>query len=348
MMTAASARGRVAAALVFSIAVGSSSPSLSPSSTGTLRRKGEGKGVRGASASASGGGLGRIMFIDRPDNITDHVFIMNADGSNSSRLTTKNVWAEGYPTWSPDGTRICFEGYSDGVGVYVINSDGTGMRRLSPIPGMDVRPSWSPDGSLIVYTRVLSTPAPGSIPPTSIMTMSSQDGSGATTLLPADPAGTVFNIEPRWAPDGSAIVFMSNRDGGQQIYSMKPDGSGVTQLTNNASAGDPFWSPDSKRISFGSNREGGGKLNVFLMDADGGNVVQVTNIEPPWEAGDTSFSPDGTQIAFECDLNGHGQSDPNVYAEVRVINVDGSGMRSTGRECSSVGCAPRWAPGAGG
>ncbi len=284
------------------------------------------------------------MFIGRPDNVTDHIFVMNADGTNSSRLTA-NPWPEGYATWSPDGARVCFEGYFDGVGVYVADSDGSNVRRLSPVPGMDVRPSWSPDGTRIVFSRVLSTPAPGSIPPTSIMVMSAADGSGATTILPADPAGSTFNIEPRWAPDGSAIVFMSNRGGGQQIYRMNPDGSGIVQLTNNASAGDPFWSPDSKRISFGSDREGGGKLNIFLMDSDGGNVVQVTTIEPPWEAGDTSFSPDGTQLAFECDLNGHGQSDPNVYAEVRVINVDGTGMRSTGQECSSVGCAPRWAPG---
>jgi Tol biopolymer transport system component len=125
---------------------------------------------------------------------------------------------------------------------------------------------------------------------------------------------------------------------------MNSDGSGLVQLTSGAINADPVWSPDGRRITFGSDREGGGKLNIFVMNADGSGQQQLTHFDVPYEAGDTNWSSDGRKITFEYDISGMQQSDPSAYAEVWTMNADGSGQTSTGVQCSDVGCAPRWQP----
>jgi TolB protein len=285
---------------------------------------------------------GLLSFIWRPDNVTDYIHLVHANGTGVRRLTA-NSFEEGSPSWHPSGRALAFEGFTSDVGIYVIDADGGNQRRLSPSPGFDLRPSFSPDGASIVYCRVLDPGAPG-VPPTEIRVMRA-DGSDSRVILPTGPAGT-FNLEPRWGgPNNDTIVFFSNRVPGRQLcFTMRSDGSDVRQITN-VTCGDPQWSPSGSRISFGSTLEGGGRLNIFTMDPDGGNVVQLTRYAPPWEAGDTGFSPDGSRVAFEADYGGGGQSNPSVFAEVRIVNADGTGGEvSTGVRCSSVNCSPRFQP----
>jgi len=129
---------------------------------------------------------------------------------------------------------------------------------------------------------------------------------------------------------------------------MNPDGSELTRVTTNGTSGsnngDPVWSADGTSITFGSDREGGDRLNVFKMNADGSNVVPLTDFAPPYEAGDTNWSSDNRKITFEYDIDGMKQSDPDAYAEVWTMNADGTGATSTKIQCADVGCAPRWQP----
>ena len=283
---------------------------------------------------------GVIAFVLGDRNGDNHIYTMNIDGSGVTDLANC-LKGECYPSWSPDGTKIVFQRQEDGVGIYVMNADGSHIQRLSPIPGYDFRPSWSPDGSQIIFNRVTNPPIlPSQVPNVAIMVMSS-NGANTRTILEAN--GT-YNLEPQWSPDGSKIVFMSGLDGTQQIYTMNPDGTNVTKITNKGVSGDPVWSPDGSRISFGSNREGGDNLNIFTMNPDGTDVKQVTHFLPPYEAGDTSWSPDGTRIIFEWDVGGKHQSDPHVRAEIWIVNINGTGETSTGQPCSAVGCSPRWQP----
>ena len=94
------------------------------------------------------------------------------------------------------------------------------------------------------------------------------------------------------------IVFVSDRDGNNEIYSCDDDGSNVTRLTNDAAwDGDPVWSPDGTRIAFTSNRDG--YQGVYIMNADGSNVVQrALSVNPDGGILGLTWSPDGTKIAY--------------------------------------------------
>jgi Tol biopolymer transport system component len=139
-------------------------------------------------------------------------------------------------------------------------------------------------------------------------------------------------------PNGK-IVFVSKRDGNFEIYSMKPDGSGVKRLTNNAADDtEPNWSPDGTHIAFTSNRDG--DKEIYVMDADGGNQKRLTfrvgfdlswNFQPAW-------SPDGSKIAFVKDPNVRGTS-PGIF----VMNADGSNPQRL-TDNASLNDMPAWSP----
>jgi Tol biopolymer transport system component len=108
-------------------------------------------------------------------------------------------------------------------------------------------------------------------------------------------------VSPPPACTNCKIVFVSNRDGNEEIYSCNVDGSNILRLTNNNLIDDqPAWSPDGTRIAFISDRTGNHEL--YIMHADGSNVVRKTfsggySQNPTW-------SPDGMKIAYSTVSNG--------------------------------------------
>lgn len=101
-------------------------------------------------------------------------------------------------------------------------------------------------------------------------------------------------------PEDRLLAFTSSQNGNSEIYTMHPDGSNLTNITNHpANDSYPFWSPDGKQIAFMSDRDG--SPQIYLMDAEGSNVIQLTQGEGRSLLdinGYTPWSPDGRKLIF--------------------------------------------------
>lgn len=247
------------------------------------------------------------------------IFTAYPDGSHLAKLVDG-----GFPIWSADGSRIAFSTVTgDLQGIFVMNADGTGMRRLTrqTLPGFDFPGSWSPDGHQIVFSRRAGFDE-------AIFTIR-LDG---TRLRQVTEWGLIES--PAWSPDGSRIAFMRDND----IWVMDPDGSDPVQLTFEGAYNNfPSWSPDGKRIIWSRANIFGIKGEIWIMNADGTNQMNLTNTET-FSEGDPAWSPDGTKIAFAGDPENDGS------ALIYTINADGSGLEklSGARVASNFG--PDWQP----
>lgn len=186
--------------------------------------------------------------------------------------------------------------------IYTMNSDGTGVDRLTDDGEDDGSPSWLPNRSEITFKR-------GTGGSEDIYIMDAYYGFNVVPLI----ASSSVDMLPSWSPDGSKATFMSKRDGNEELYVANADGSGVIRLTNTAeSEWTTDWSPDGTRVAFDTKRNG--NWDVYVMDGDGSNQIQLTTsmadeLSPSW-------SPDGSQIAFTSNQSGNN--------EIYLMNVDGS------------------------
>ena len=184
----------------------------------------------------------------REDKDRGDISLMNADGSNIRDLTTGSG-DDRSPTWSPDGRYIAFSRNSV---IYVIGSDGSNLRQLTDIRGLD--PSWSPDGRQIAFSTL------------SQIYVMDAEGNNQRPLT----TGSEDDRSPAWSPDGRYIAFSRGND----IYVIDSDGSNLRQLTTGLTEtvsspdppGDrePTWSPDGRHIAFESGREY--RSQIYVLD----------------------------------------------------------------------------------
>lgn len=235
----------------------------------------------------------RIAFVRNespsPGIADSDVFVMNADGTNVVRLTVGQNDYE--PAWSPDGTRLAYSFATDptnaannqGSSIYVLSATGIGAHKVAS--GNAEMPQWSPDGTKILFeaNRTGST--------CDLFTVH-VDGTHEQQLTHS----TGCNIDPRWSPDGKQILFESDQNCSpycyRQVWDMNADGTNQRQLTTVTPAAASYglsWSPDGSKIVFG-NVYGSGDPSLYVMNADGSNISQLTH--PP--ACDLGFCGDAT------------------------------------------------------
>lgn len=163
------------------------------------------------------------------------ICVIDADGGKPRNLTLHpfgnplHPFDDEHPTWSPDGRQIAFTSNREGQGIFVMDSDGNNLRRLTPPRTWDYNPAWSPDGKQIAFQSSQNENI-------DIYVMNA-DGSNRSRLT-RHPAHDRY---PSWAPDSKRILFYSERDGRSgEVYVMDAHGNNQQNLTNHIAL-DGLW-----------------------------------------------------------------------------------------------------------
>ena len=217
-----------------------------------------------------------------PRSSTDvSIYVMNTDGSEIARLLSM-----GYDTprlaWSPNGKLLAFDGrLSAGYGIYVVNLDcihvQSSCAAIASYLGEGTNPSWSPNGDKIVFEMIKDRRA--DISDYDVWTMDA-NGANRINLTPDE----FQEYDPAWSPDGQTIAFYSSQSP-RGIYVIRPDGSGLTFLTE---GNNPAWSPDSRSLLFVTDRNSNGKEiqlsdsyfpveALYMIDRDSKITTQLTH-----------------------------------------------------------------------
>lgn len=198
--------------------------------------------------------------------------------------------------------------------IYMMDSDGKNLQRLTNSDSLDFSPSWSKvDNKLYFYSKREGNSEIYSI----------DIENKKLNRLTNNPANDILPVP---SPKGNLILFISDRNSSRKnLYSMDKNGSKIKSLTNNRFYEEsPDWSPDGKKIIFtrqlrdSKDTSHAGNGEIHLMDSNGSNLIRLTN-KDGYDSG-AKFSPDGKKIAFY----GYNQNQWDLY----IMNSDGSDLNN--------------------
>lgn len=288
-----------------------------------------------ACASPSGPGPGapgghHLVFEGVLGTVPELLVLDTATTSISRLLPAGTVAMD--PTPSPDGSRIAFvvADYGQSIGdIWIVNRDGSGLRQLTTAPELDDQPSWSPDGTQLVF-RSFRTGRSGDI------WRINADGAGAVNLTPDPLPGVTDERHPAWSPDGSRIAFTSDAGGNYDIWTMTAFGASRVRLTNTeAFDAEPAWSPDGTTLVFRRSEPVIGS-DLWLIPAAGGSAGAIPL---PGEQRQPLWSTDGARIVFV--------SQPGVTARPDIYSMRPDGteiVNLVGPAVTGGSLNPAWLP----
>lgn len=254
-----------------------------------------------------------ISFNSNFESETTDIYVMRTDGSNVVRLTSAKGHDFSRNGWSPDGTKFAYNSNVDGNDdVFVMDIDVFRPVPLISMPDADLKtPAYSPDGERIVFSAVYPDHH------SELRIFDRATGKSAVIVTTSSPENY-----PQWSPDGNWIAFHQEVNGKWDIFKVRPDGSDLTNLTNDPSSDSvPVWSADSATIYFRSNRNGDTEnAELFKMNADG--TGQTSLPIQKGKLGWPSVSLKGDEILYAADRH----NDPLLQFDIYAADI------STGTE----------------
>ncbi len=264
----------------------------------------------------------RIVFVDESGSAQKRVkrlAIMDQDGANVRYLSNgKDLVLT--PRFSPSRQEITYMSFAgDRPRVYLLQLETGQQELVGNFPGMTIAPRFSPDGQKVVMSLLQDD---GSA---NIYTMDLR--SRTTTRLTSSQA---IDTSASYSPDGSKIVFESDRGGRQQIYVMGADGSNPQRISfGNGSYSTPVWSPRGDLIAF--TKQAGGQFSIGVMKPDGSGERLLTsgfhNEGPTW-------APNGRVLMFFREVGGAS----------RLFTVDLTGRNERQIQTPNSASDPAWSP----
>jgi Tol biopolymer transport system component len=268
--------------------------------------------------------------------------------ANLRQITSGGQNAEAY--WSPDGKKLVFQSTRDGAQcdqIYLMNADGTDVKRISNGSGATTCGYFLPDGAHVLYASTheggaACPPRPDrskgymwAVPPTYDIYTATLDGKIVRRLT--DAMGYDAEATVNWAR--KSIVYTSKASGDLDLWSMGLDGTAKKRLTTTPGYdGGAFFSRDGKKMVWRANHPAAGagleqyrellgqdltapmKMELFVANSDGSDARQITKFGCASFA--PQFTPDGKRILFASNKNKCDSRDFDLF----LIDIDGGNL----------------------
>jgi len=249
------------------------------------------------------------------------LFVMDMDGSNVRQLTNERALAMS-ESWDPSGTRLVYTSFRNRVpDLFLMNVGSKSTKQITHTTELEI------GAHFLGNDRIIASRTEGG---DSDIVILSTDGVIQRRLTQPNRA---IDVSPVPSPDGSQVVFCSDRSGGPQIYKMGIDGSNQKRISfvNSNFCTSPAWSPTRDKIAFVCRADG--NFQIFVSDINGENVLQLTS---SGSNEDPEFSPDGRYLTFSSTYFGGGYN-------IAIMRTDGTSIKQVSK-ARGGDFEPAWGP----